>query len=152
MTITVDPRGLSRGQREALQRGGKAFDEVAEEIVAETYGLEGLGLDPDWWDLRHPSETTKHQVKSTSTQIGDKYPGSGRFRVFEGQTRSLIASDGQATAWYSFVLMDEGAGVLRVRRARPSTVNRWVQDRGGWNNSGHQSMGRQHKLPHSVVF
>lgn len=151
MTEAIDPRTLSRGQQRRLQRSA-SFEDVAEEIVADVFGLEGLGLDPEWWDLRHPSRPTKHQVKSTSTTVGQRYPGDGRFRLWESQTRSLIASDAQATAWYSFVLMDESAGVLRVRRARPSTVLSWVNDRAGWNKSGHDSQGRQHKLPHSVVF
>jgi len=150
VTRTVDPRNLTRNQRERLQRS-KSFEDVAEEIVAEEYGLEGLALDPDWWDLRHPDRPTKHQVKSTSTTVGEKYPGDGRFRLWESQTESLARSDGQAVAWYTFVLLDESAGLLRLRRAKPSTVAGWVESRGGWNQSGHP-MGRQHKLPWSVVF
>jgi len=153
MTRTIDPRDLSRGQQEKLQRSA-AFDELAEEIVAEAYDLDGLALDPDWWDLHAPDRDTKHQVKSTSSTIGESYPGDGRFRVWDGQTRSLINSDSSPghTAWYTFVLFDEDAGVFRIRRAKPSTVNRWVQERGGWNESGHDSMGRQYKLPNEVVF
>ncbi|GGM46341.1 hypothetical protein [Haloarcula argentinensis] len=150
MTEVLDIRSLPRARRERLQRS-KSFGDVAEEIVAEVYGLEGLSLDPDWWDLRHPSRTTKYQVKSTSTTVGNRYPGDGRFRVWEGQTRSLIASDAQTTAWYAFVFLDETDGVLRITRMKPSTVNNLVQDRGGWNRSGH-SMGEQHKIPWDEVF
>jgi hypothetical protein len=152
MTVVVDPRTLSRGQQDKLQRGDAAFDELAEEIVAEEYGLEGESLDPEWWDLRHPSRTTKYQVKSTQSTIGEDYPAAGRFRVWETQTRSLIASDAQATAWYAFVLFDDSNGSLRIRRMRPSTVNDLVQNLGGWGPSGHQSQGRQHKLPIGEVF
>ena len=151
MTVVLDPRDLSRGQRQALQRD-KDFGDLAEELVAEEYGLEGLGLDPEWWDLRHPTRTTKYQVKSTSSTVGDKYPGDGRFRVWKGQNRSLVASDAQATAWYAFVLFDEDAGLLRIQRMKPSTVGRLVRERGGWNTSGHQSQGQQHKLPYGEVF
>ncbi|RKS84083.1 hypothetical protein BDK61_3483 [Haloarcula quadrata] len=150
MTEVLDIRSLPRTRQERLQRS-KSFGDVAEEIVAEVYGLEGLSLDPDWWDLRHPSRATKYQVKSTSTTVGNRYPGDGRFRVWEGQTRSLIASDAQATAWYAFVFLDETDGVLRTTRMKPSTVNNLVQDRGGWNRSGH-SMGKQHKIPWDEVF
>jgi len=149
--IEISPRSLSRGQRDKLQRGGQAFDELAEELVAEQYDLDGLGLDPDWWDLRHPEQTTKYQVKSTSSTVGEKYPGDGRFRVWETQTRSLIASDAAATAWYAFVLFDEERGVFKIQRRRPSTVNDLVQERGGWNRSGHD-MGPQHKIPYEDVF
>lgn len=152
MTIVVDPRTLSRGQQEQLQRGGPAFDELAEELVAEEFGLEGLSIDPDWWDLRAPDRPTKYQVKSTTTTIGDKYPAGGRFRVWKGQTTSLARSDAQATAWYAFVLYDEGAGKLRIQRRRPATVRDIVEDRGGWNRSGHESMGKQHKLPWDSVI
>lgn len=151
MTRTVDPRSLSRNQQERLQRS-KSFGDVAEEIVAEEYDLEGLSLDAEWWDLRHPSRPAKYEVKSTSTTVGEKYPGDGRFRVWESQTRSLLSSDARGVAWYVFVLMDEEAGVLRMRKAKPSTVSRWVRERGGWNKSGHESMGRQHKIPRWVVF
>jgi hypothetical protein len=149
MTVVLDPRDLSRGQQRRLQREA-SFADVAEEIVAEEYGLDGLGLDPDWWDLRTESGT-KYQVKSTSTEIGEKYPGSGRFRVWQGQHRSLVASDAVGTAWYAFVLLDEDRGVLRIQRRRPSTVGRIVRERGGWNRSGHESQGRQHKLPWETV-
>ncbi|MBV0903924.1 hypothetical protein [Haloarcula salina] len=152
MTVVIDPRDLSRGQQERLQRGGDAFDELAEELVAEEWGLEGLGLEAEWWDLRHPDRPTKYEVKSTQSTIGEDYPADGRFRVWEGQTRSLVASDAQGTAWYAFVLFDEDAGLLRIQRRRPSTVLSVVQERGGWNESGHESMGRQHKLPIETVI
>lgn len=152
MSRVVDPRNLTRGQQNQLQREGPAFDELAEELVAEEWSLEGLNKKADWWDLRHPTETRKYEVKSTSSTVGDKYAGDGRFRLWESQTRSLIASDAQASAWYVFVLFDEDNGVLRMQRRRPSTVLEVVQERGGWNQSGHESMGRQHKLPWSEVF
>lgn len=151
MTETIPIRDLSRGQRRDVQRSTE-FDDVAEEIVAEVYGLSGLTRDPDWWDLYLKSTGTKYQVKSTSTQIGEDYPAKGRFRVWKGQTRSLMASDAQGTAWYAFVLLDERDGVLRIQRKKPGTVWRIVQDLGGWMPSGHDSMGQQHKLPFSEVF
>jgi hypothetical protein len=152
MIKTVDPRSLSRGQQRALQAGAAEFDEVAEEVAAEMYGYETVPGDPDFFDVRHPERVTKAEVKSTQTSIGEKYPAEGRFRVWEGQTRSLVASDARATAWYIFVLFDESAGMLRLRRMRPSTVSRIVDERGGWNESGHESMGRQHKIPIIEVF
>jgi hypothetical protein len=149
--IEVPIRSLSRGQREKLQRS-KEFADTAEEIVAEEIGLDGLGLDPDWWDLHNEDTGTKHQVKSTSTTIGETYPGDGRFRVWKGQTRSLLSSDARGTAWITFVLLDEDTGSLKIRKMKPSTVWSLVKDRGGWNRSGHEDMGRQHKIPHGEVF
>jgi len=71
--------------------------------------------------------------------------------VWEDQTRSLIASDSQATAWYAFVLFDEDRGVFLIQRRRPSTVLEIVNERGGWNRSGHD-MGPQYKIPYEEVF
>jgi len=149
MSETVDPRDLSRGQQRDLQRGGPAFPDLAEQLAADVYGYDLERTRAEWWDVRHPSRPTKGEVKSTSSSIKS---GPGRFRVFESQTKSLIRSDAQATAWYTFVLFDESAGVLRIRRMRPSTVNDLVQDLGGWGPSGHQSQGKQHKLPIDEVF
>lgn len=151
MPEVLDPRDLSRGQRRDLQRE-QEFGELAEELVAEVYGLEHVGVNAEWFDARHPYRPTKYEVKSTSSTIGEKYPGDGRFRVWRSQTRSLIASDAQASAWYAFVLFDEDEGVLRIQRRRPSTINDLVQERGGWNRSGHESQGRQHKLPWDEVI
>jgi len=150
MTVVVDPRELSRGDQRALQREAD-FAELAERLVAEQWGLEGLSLDAEWWDLRHPDRPTKYEVKSTSSTVGEKYAGDGRFRVWKTQTESLVRSDAQATAWYAFVLFDEDAGLLRIQRRRPSTVRDIVENRGGWNRSGHESMGPQHKLPFNEV-
>lgn len=147
MTTVIDPRDLSRGQQEKLQRGGDAFDELAEELVAEEFDLEHVGVDAEWFDCRHPDRPTKYEVKSTHEQIGEDYPAEGRFRVWKSQTKSLVASDARATAWYAFVLFDESEGLFYLQRRRPSTISRLVRDRGGWNESGHESMGPQHKLP-----
>jgi hypothetical protein len=158
MIRTVDPRSLSRGQQRAIQtpdsdrEDNPSFADVAEEIVSEEYNLEGLSLDPDWWDLHAPERSTKYQVKSTQTSIGQEYPARGRFRVWESQTRSLIASDAQATAWFAFVWFEEESGLLRIRRMRPSTVLRIVNETGGWAESGHESMGRQAKIDIGEVF
>jgi hypothetical protein len=147
MTRTIDPRDLSRGDRRKLQRQ-PSFDQLAERLVAREFGLGLDDSDVEWYDLA--SDTgTKYEVKSTSREIRS---GPGRFRLFEGQTRSLLASDARGTAWYVFVLFDGEAGVLRMQRRRPSTVASTVRDRGGWNRSGHDSQGRQHKLPWSEVF
>jgi len=70
-------------------------------------------------------------VKSTATSIGQKYNSDGRFRVWKGQTRSLIAADANAVAWYAFVLLDEENAQIRIQRKKPSTVNAIVQECGG---------------------
>ena len=76
---------------------------------------------------------------------------SGRFRLWEDQHRSLTASDGQATAWYAFVLLSGTGEVVDVRRMKPSTVTEIVG--GDWNRADHAERdGRQHKLPADEVF
>jgi len=151
MTVEIPIRRLSRGQENKLFRS-KSFDGLAEELVEDEFDLEGRGLDAEWWDLRHPDRPTKYEVKSTATEIGEKYPGEGRFRIWEDQTQSLIASDANAVAWYAFVLLDENDGEIRIRRMKPSTVNGIIEERGGWNRSGHESMGKQHKIPWRDIY
>lgn len=147
----LDPRRLSGTQSKQLQRE-KSFGELAEKIVAEEFGLDHRPNQSSWFDCRHPNSGAKTEVKSTSSEVGDKYPGNGRFRLWHSQHRSLTASDANGVAWYVFVLMDEDRGLLRMRRMKPSTVTQIVGDRGGWNKSGHESFNKQHKLPISAVF
>jgi len=117
----------------------------AEEYVANSYGLEHAPGEADWYDAVHPERGTKYEVKSTHT--------GGRFRLWEGQVRSLVASDGQGTAWIAFVLLDANGNVVDVQRRKPSTVLQLVNDRGGFNRAGHQERdSRQHKLPEEEVM
>lgn len=148
MTVTVDPRNLTRSQQRDLQRT-ESFGDLAEAIVREVWNLSNES--GEWYDATHPNSNARYEIKSTSSEIGDKYPGDGRFRVWESQTNSLIASDRANVAWYVFVFMDESDGLLRLQRRKPSTVLNIVNKRGGWNESGHP-MGRQYKLPYSDVM
>lgn len=137
-------RDLSRGQKERLQRG--ETDILAEELVAEAYGLDHRPDEADWYDCVHPNTGAKTEVKSTATQIGEKYPARGRFRLRRDQTRSLLAADARGVAWYAFVLYDFEKGEIRIRRAKPSTVSKWVREAGGWNEAGHEEFEKQRKL------
>lgn len=145
-------RGLPDRQQDMLRRGES--DDVAEEIVADALGPNGKHR-PDraeWYDVVLDSTGAKTEVKSTWTEIGDEFPAGGRFRLRRDQLRSLHAANATGVAWVAFVLFDEGSGEVRVRRVRPSTVSRWVRERGGWNRAGHEEFSHQHKLPYSVVF
>lgn len=142
-------RSLSRIQRRRLQEETAV---VAEELVAEEYGLAHRPDEAEWYDCVLSSTGAKTEVKSCVSEVGEKYPAPGRFRLRADQTRSLLSSDASGVAWYAFVLVDLDAGVLRFRRAKPSTVSRWVRERGGWNEAGHEEFDRQHKHPYSVVF
>ncbi|MFC3476120.1 hypothetical protein [Halobacterium litoreum] len=148
MTRTVDLRDLSRAQRREYDTDRET---VAEELVAEVYGARHRPDREDWFDVVDEDASTKYEVKSTSVEIGDEYPAPGRFRLWRAQLRSLIASDAGATAWVAFVLFDEDAGRAVIQRRRPSTVWNIVDRRGGWNESGHEDWGRQHKLPFDEV-
>jgi hypothetical protein len=119
----------------------------AEQYIAERFDLEHCPDEASWYDCINPRTGTKHEVKSTHVDA------AGEFRLWEDQTRSLIASDAQGTAWFDFVLLDRRGNVLNTRRMRPSTVNRLVRERGGWYEAGHHDRpGRQHKLPASELF
>lgn len=142
-------RDLPRQQRRQLQTD---TDEVAEELVAEEYDVDHRPDRAEWFDCVNPRTGTKYEVKSCLTEIGEQYPASGRFRLRRDQTRSLLSSDAAGVAWYVFVLIDVDDGRIRFRRAKPSTVSRWVRERGGWNRAGHDDFDQQHKLPWDDVF
>ncbi|RDZ65868.1 hypothetical protein C5B90_05825 [Haloferax sp. Atlit-12N] len=145
----VRMRDLSRHQKERLQSGETAT--LAEELVADVYGLDHRPDDASWYDCVHPNSGAKTEVKSTSVRIGEKYPAHGRFRLRHDQTRSLLAADARGVAWYAFVLYDFDKGEIRIRRAKPSTVSKWVREAGGWNEAGHEEFEEQQKLPMNTV-
>ena len=145
MTRTLRMRSLSRTQQEKLQSGETGT--LAEELVAEEYGLKHRPDETDWYDCVHPNSGAKTEVKSTATQIGQQYEAPGRFRLRRDQTRSLLSSDARGVAWYAFVLYDFEKGEIRLRRAKPSTVSGWVSEAGGWNEAGHEEFEEQKKLP-----
>ena len=150
MSVTLGPRDLTSHQTGMLSAGDT--DELAEELVAEEYGLLHRPDEREWYDCRHPRTNAKTEVKSTLRRIGDDYPAAGRFRLRGDQTRSLTSSDAAGVAWYVFVLFDLERGEIRMRRVKPSTVSGWVSDRGGWNAAGHTEFDEQHKLPWTEVF
>lgn len=134
-----------------IPRSGKAFDEPAEELVADEYGLEGLALDSEWLDLRH--STARRSRKSIYVDE-DRREGLRRQSLSRLGGTDPLAHRQRRTGdhMYAFVLFDGGNGVLRIQRMKPSTVLSLVNERGGWNRSGHQSMGRQHKIPRTEIF
>lgn len=121
---------------------------TATRAVAERYNLT-VDSAP-WYDA--VSDTgTKYEVKATSRQLADG--STGRYRLWESQHRSLVASDAQATAWYAFVLLTRSGQVMAIQRRRPSTVTQLVNERGGWYDAEHTGMdGRQFKLAHTAVI
>jgi len=140
--IELPIRRLPRNQQQRVQ--GDAFDELAETLVAEEFDLSQF-TDADWYDCVDRDSGVKYEVKSTSDEIRS---GPGRFRLWQQQHRSMTTSEGQnSTAWYAFVLLDLEDGVIKIQRRKPSTVTRILNQRGGWNQSGHESKGRQHKVP-----
>lgn len=145
-------------RRQDVDQGADS-SEFAEQIVAVEYELVHSGDRFEWFDAYNPrtSPETKYEVKSAHQYVKRNWFGqnervAGRFRVWESQTRSLVNSDAAGSAWYVFVVLDERESVVDMRRCQPSTVLRMVRDRGGWNDSGHQEMGRQHKLPIDEIF
>lgn len=147
MTPRIPPANrLRKLDRRAADRG-----DLAEEIVAEMFGLRHVGDKGGWYDAVLESTGTKYQVKSTAEDGATS--GSAEFRLWETDHRSLVASDAQATAWYAFVLFDVRDGLQDVRRCKPSTVTSIVQEFGGWNEANHADKdSRQVKLPQELVM
>lgn len=107
---------------------------AAEKRVIDKYGLERA--DVEWCDATNPRTGARYEVKSASTSATRP-----RFRLWEDQHRSLTRAANHAAAWYVFVYGGE------MTRRRPSTVTEVVNDRGGWNRSGHRRGARQLKVP-----
>lgn len=153
MTLAVRSlSGLPRKQQRRLQGGDSAV--VAEELVAEELGANAKHR-PDraeWYDVVLETTGAKTEVKSCWRRVGDAHPADGRFRLRRDQLRSLLSSNASGTAWVAFVLFDENTGEARVRRVTPSTAWGWVNERGGWNEAGHDEFDYQHKLPWDEVF
>jgi hypothetical protein len=138
-------RRLTELNRRADDRG-----EFAELLVAEMFDALHTPDETEWYDCRS-SSGTKYEVKSTETELGNGAPG--RFRLWDDQHRSLLASSSNGTAWYVFVLFED-AGIRDIRRTRPPTVTRLVQEvgNGEWDLSGHARGEQQQKLPWEAVF
>lgn len=151
--FATDVRPPSRRRLRKLDRQNPDREDFAEALVAEMFGGRVANDVTDWYDV--VDDGTKIEVKSTEKRIGDDYPADGRFRLWADQHRSLLASDASGTAWYVFVLFDDGS-LVDVRRCRPSTVTRLVEDVGDgeWDLSGHvdRDGAEQQKLPWSEVF
>ena len=147
MTPRLPPaKRLRKLDRRADDRG-----DLAERIVSEMYGLRHVGDAGGWYDAVLESTGTKYQVKSTAEDGATS--GSAEFRLWETDHRSLVGSDAQGTAWYTFVLFSKRDGLQEVRRMKPSTVTKIVQEFGGWNESGHRDKNsRQVKLPQELVM
>jgi len=140
--IEVPISRLPRTQQRRVQGGD--LDVAAESLVAGEYGLSEANK-ADWHDCFDRETGVKYEVKSTSTEIRS---GPGRFRLWKQQHRSMTTSEGQnSTAWYAFVLLDLEEGSIKIQRRKPSTVTRIIDERGGWNRSGHEQKGKQHKVP-----
>jgi hypothetical protein len=151
--------GFDRANRAAAEADSPngVFGEV---LVAEAFDVRHQPDAADWYDCVHDERGTKYEVKTTQTQIDGsdpdrRVPVGGRFRLWKGQTRSLLSAasaDGQ-TAWIVFVLLDADGNPIAMRRVTPSTVWAWVRDEyDGWDESGHDSMGEQQKIPADFVF
>lgn len=125
-------------EHEDTQRGLEG-----EQWVAQKFNLEFCeGV--DWCDVENPRTGAKHEVKTALP--------SRRFRLWKDNHLSLTASDGQNVAWYDFLKLDSNGVIVEHRRMKPSTVTTIVNERGGWNTSGHVRGSKQHKLPPEDVF
>jgi len=129
-------------------RNPRSHEDTDRGQLGEDYVRRRDDLEPcpgnEWCDLVNPRNGTKHEVKVSQP--------NRRFRVWEDNHRSLTASDGQGTAWYHFLVVTSSGNVVDERKAKPSTITRIVNERGGWNTSGHERGSRQHKIPVGELF
>lgn len=128
--------------------------QFAEQWVADRDDLEHAPDETDWYDCVNPRTGTKHEVKSTRLEYGGEYTGGdpGEFRLWEDQHISLLASDRAGTAWYDFVLLEDGTPIAH-RRMSPTTLTRIIHDYGDWNLAGHSERpGKQLKIPHPRII
>lgn len=138
---------LSRGQRRDLQGD---TGEVAESIAADKYGYNQF-ITSDYFDAKREDTGAIIEVKSCLSELASGQ--KGRFRVFEGQHKKLVRADRDGSAYYVFVLFDvSGQPTAKLIRKNPATVGRLVGARGGFYASGHNSKGKQHKIPISALF
>ncbi len=165
---TINPRDLSRSQQSRLQGRGSDSErwvenppigDLAEELVAEEYGLStGSGSQGRYWDAVAPDKD-RTEVKSTQTRVGAGQNASeteqGRFRLFRGQIEELVEYDERhdRDAFVAFVMFHEPDGVIYLTRLTPAEVLEIIEDEyGGWDESGHEEMGEQQKLPWDAVI
>jgi hypothetical protein len=129
------------------QKQAKAQGEFATEAVVDEYDLIKDNATADWFDARAPSGA-RYEVKSTTVKIGDD-DRPGRFRLWKDQHESLQGYRSQGTAWYAFVLLDDGR-VVDIQRRKPQTVTKAVEKVGGgeWNEANHHDRySQQKKVP-----
>lgn len=167
MTV-VDPRGEVGNRRlsELAERANGDDALFAELLVAEIFDVRHDNSEA-WYDAKHPSTGTKYETKSTHETVENpETEVTGRFRLWEAAHRRIAGAEGaeDQTAWYAFVLFEgdsdpiESSQPTRLRRMHPSTVTSILRERGppeddvAWSPSGHQSKGRQHKLPWTEVL
>ena len=123
----------------------------AETAVANTYDLDVVP-EAEWYDCVNPRTGSKYEVKSVKHPKSTGNPG--RFRIVQSNHRSLSISGGHNAAWYVFVILSDGNPPIptKMRRVKPQTVTRIINDRGGWNKSGHRAYDKEHKIPVKEVF
>jgi hypothetical protein len=142
----VKTQVLSRGQRRDLQGD---TGEVAESIAADAYGYNPF-VSADWYDAKRDSGAVI-EVKSCLSRLASG--AKGRFRVFKGQHEKLVREDRSGSSKYVFVLFDlDGEPTAKMVRKAPADIGRLVAGRGGFYSSGHNSQGKQHKIPISALF
>jgi hypothetical protein len=138
-----------------LERAGDDDALLAELLIVEDGDL--VHEQREWYDARNPRTSTKHEVKSVREVVDGRdedefVPVTGRVRLWEGQVRSLVASDANGTAWIDFLLFDEDRTPQQHRRMKPGTVLKMVNELGGWDDAGHEEKGKQKKIPWPEVF
>jgi hypothetical protein len=156
---TIDPR-QEVGRRRLSKIAERADGDdglFAELLTAEVFDVQHYNRN-SWYDCRNQNTGTKYESRSTHRTV-DNPDGevTGRFRMWQDAHRRIAGAEGAEgqTAYYVFVLF-EGDQPVAMRRMHPSTVTGVLRERSddgtAWHQSGHDSKGRQHKLPWPEVL
>jgi len=137
---------LSRSERRDLQTD---TGEVAESIAADAYDYNAF-LTADYYDAKRKDSESVIEVKSCLSELSSG--AAGRFRLFKGQHDKLVRYDREESARYAFVLFTPDDRQAEMILKKPANVGRLIGSRGGWNQSGHESQGKQIKLPWGEFF
>ncbi len=99
----------------------------------------------EWYDLVHPANGYRYQVKACRTETDRGQPG--RWRLWKADHQRMIDHRG---CYIFAVYAPESGRIWKIEKVSTTDVDDLV--RGKWYPSGHHSKGQQYKLSWRDVF
>lgn len=118
----------------------------AEKAAARKYGL--VTHSTDHFDLQHPKNAFRYQVKSTEEYV-DGSPG--RIRVWKSDWKAVAAGNG-TFIFVTYNSENEQYPINKIWKVPAGDVADVVEENGGWYASGHEEKGQQYKLKWTEVW